>query len=642
MTTFQFLWRLIRYRPWLYLLNCILWTLIHMMPLLPGLIALTFFNALAASVHLSFTLWGLIALLVMTALAQVMVLLCGALTDILHRFTMSALLRRNLLERILERPGARAVPYSPGEAISRFRDDAELAEDAISWTLDTIGEACFAAVAVAILLTISVKITLLVFLPLVSVIAIVQALSTRLERYRAASRKATGRVTGAIGEIFGMVQAIKVAGAEGHVVRHFEGLNEQRRVAMLRDAVLTQTLDSTFENTVGLGTGLILILAAQSLGSSTFSVGDLALFIYYLAFVTDFSHLFGMMLAHYRQTKVSFERMLTLLQGAPPATLVKYEPLYLTRPVPDVMPDAPTPHPHIGDTGEIGGEMGDGASGYVGMPLVGIRRVANGRGGLATGWGGMAAGNILVACAGLTYRYPDTGRGIEDVSLHLQRGALTAVTGRIGSGKTTLLRVLLGLLPKHDGEIWWDGAPVEDPASFFVPPRSAYTSQIPQLFSETLKENILLGLPEERVDLQVAVEMAVMEQDIAELEKGLETMIGTKGVKLSGGQAQRTAAARMFVRDPELLVCDDLSSALDVETERTLWDRLFARRASTCLVVTHRRPVLQRADHIIVLKHGRVEAEGELDELLQANEEMWRLWSGDTGQLQAREISRRS
>src|SRR5438045_3533153 len=196
MTTFQFMWRMIRYRPWLYLIDCIFWTLIHMSPLIPGLIALQFFNTLSANTHLNATLWGLIALLIMTALARVAVLLGGALADTLHRFTMSALLRRNMLERILERPGARAVPYSAGEAIS--------------WTLDTIGTAIFAAVAIAILLTINVKITLLVFLPLVSVIAIVQAVSNRLERYRAASRKATGRVTGAIGELFEMVEAIKV------------------------------------------------------------------------------------------------------------------------------------------------------------------------------------------------------------------------------------------------------------------------------------------------------------------------------------------------------------------------------------------------------------------------------------------------
>ena len=114
------------------------------------------------------------------------------------------------------------------------------------------------------MLKIDVLITLLVFVPLIGVVATVQIMSERLEKYRRASRKATGRVTSAIGEIFGSVQAIQVAAAEPYVLTHFQTLNEKRRVAMLRDAVLTQMLNSTFANTVGLGTGFILILAAQA------------------------------------------------------------------------------------------------------------------------------------------------------------------------------------------------------------------------------------------------------------------------------------------------------------------------------------------------------------------------------------------
>lgn len=224
----------------------------------------------------------------------------------------------------------------------------------------------------------------------------------------------------------------------------------------------------------------------------------------------------------------------------------------------------------------------------------------------------------------LTYRYPGTDRGITDVSLQLQRGSFSVVTGQVGSGKTTLLRVLMGLLPRQSGEIYWNGQQVNNPDRFFVPPRIAYTPQVPQLFSNTLRENILLGLDASHEELERAIALAVFDRDLAAMPKGLNTPIGVKGMRLSGGQLQRAATARMLIRQPELLVFDDLSSALDVETEQKLWSRLFSIHSSnsnwtpTYLVVSHRPSVLEKSDRIILIDRGRVEMTGTFDDLPRA------------------------
>jgi ATP-binding cassette subfamily B protein len=208
---------------------------------------------------------------------------------------------------------------------------------------------------------------------------------------------------------------------------------------------------------------------------------------------------------------------------------------------------------------------------------------------------------------GLTSLHASSGRGITDVSFALERGTFTVVTGRIGAGKTTLLHTLLGLLPRDGGEVRWNGRVVDDPATFLVPPRAAFTPQVPRLFSESLHENLLLGTAEGEAGLWEAVEAAVMEDDVAGFDDGLETFVGPRGVRLSGGQVQRAAAARMFVRAPELLVFDDLSSALDATTEAELWRRLFARgRDLTCIVVSHSPVALAHADRVVVLDGGRV------------------------------------
>ncbi|HMN29938.1 MAG TPA: ABC transporter ATP-binding protein, partial [Caldilineaceae bacterium] len=222
------------------------------------------------------------------------------------------------------------------------------------------------------------------------------------------------------------------------------------------------------------------------------------------------------------------------------------------------------------------------------------------------------------------------------IDLELKRGSFTVITGRIGAGKSLLLQTILGLRQADRGTIRWNGRAIDDPASFFVPPQAVYTPQAPRLFSDTLRDNILLGLPADEASLGHALRAAVLDEDVTQLEAGLDTLVGPRGVRLSGGQIQRTAAARMFLRgdqeQADLFLFDDLSSALDIETEQRLWDRLFARpQRPTCLVVSHRRAALRHADQIIVLKEGKVEAVGTLADLLEQSAEMRALWQEEKG-----------
>ncbi|QBD77644.1 ABC transporter ATP-binding protein [Ktedonosporobacter rubrisoli] len=581
--TWPFNLQIIKYRPWPYIIYSLSRIIFCVVQIIPGLIEKSIFDSLTGSAALTLSLWWLIALYISVGLARQATSFGEIWGDATFRYTTGALLRFNLFSSILRRPGAKPLPVSSGDTINRFDNDVAETTDFPLWIPFMVGETLASLLAIGIMASINLTITLVIFIPLLFASLAARLAWSRIHRYRDASRTATGHVIGFLGELFGAVQAVKVANAEKDMLSQFGVLNEIRRKMMVRDRLFGELLDSIFDNAVTFGTAITLVLAAQAMTARTFTVGDFALFIYYLWFTTQLPAIWGIFIGDYKQQEVSIKRMSELITDEPAQVLLKHAPVYERGAMPVLTQASKAIDHHLHE----------------------------------------------LQVQGLSYHYPGTESGISNIDLQLKRGSFMVITGRIGSGKTTLLRTLLGLLPKDAGEIYWNGGPVKDPASFFKPPYTAYTAQVPRLFSDTLRNNILMGLPEDQAMLTEALQMAVLTGDAQAMPAGLDTLIGPRGIRLSGGQIQRTAAARMFAREPELLIFDDLSSALDIETEQILWERVFAHEGLTCLVVTHRRAALQHANTILVLKDGKLHAQGTLQELLETNEEMRRLWHGE-------------
>jgi ATP-binding cassette, subfamily B, bacterial len=603
---------IIRFRAGTFSIHTLYTVVRYGLQIVPGIVTKLVFDAIGGVPNVASgsllgvdRLWWLIGLYVLIELLQLWIAYGAEWFGWTFRLAVAALLRRNLFASILRRPGNKPLPIASGEAINRFRDDVEEVADFPTWLPDQIGKWVAALVALVIMARINLQITLWIFLPLVGVAIITRLTWGRIIFYDKASSQATDAVTGFLAEIFGATQAIKVVDAERFVTAQFERLSETRARAQTLHALTWGLLNSLNSSIVTFGIGIMLLLAGQAILDNRFSIGDFALFVSFLWFTTQVPSEIGTFYGDYKTQAISIERMLELIRPETPERLIENHPIYENGPIPEALVEERQP----GDR----------------LQTLEVRELTY----------------LHTPTSHENEQAPDPSqpawaqRGIEDIHFQVNRGDLVVITGKIGSGKSTLVRVILGLLPHDAGSIAWNGKEITDNAGFFRPPRCAYVPQVPRLFSETLRENILLGLSEERVDLPGAIFLSVMEQDLAEMEQGLDTRVGPRGIRLSGGQVQRTAAARMFVRSPELLVFDDLSSALDVETEQLLWERIDNIRLNasedakmTCLVVSHRRAALARATRILVLKNGKIDAAGKLEELLEHNLEMQQLWHG--------------
>jgi ATP-binding cassette subfamily B protein len=231
-----------------------------------------------------------------------------------------------------------------------------------------------------------------------------------------------------------------------------------------------------------------------------------------------------------------------------------------------------------------------------------------------------------VEVRGLSFSYDGRREpALMDVSFTLERGERLAVIGPVGSGKTTLVKALAGLLPPACGEIRFNGEPLEaiDRESFTA--ALGYVPQDPILFSGKIRDNIAFGARGNgssigEAELASALDTAQIAAEVASFSEGCETLLGQRGLSVSGGQKQRLAIARAIARKPSFLLLDDITASLDAANEEKLWRSLEAGFGDlTCVVVSHRLSTLHYADKVLFLDAGKALAFGRHDALLREN-----------------------
>ncbi|MBI3315356.1 MAG: ATP-binding cassette domain-containing protein, partial [Candidatus Omnitrophica bacterium] len=237
----------------------------------------------------------------------------------------------------------------------------------------------------------------------------------------------------------------------------------------------------------------------------------------------------------------------------------------------------------------------------------------------------------------LNFFYREKRPVLRDLSVSIKKGQMTAIVGPTGTGKTTLVHLLMRFYDCPPGSILVDGADIRDFKLNSWVERTAFVSQDPMLFNDTLRANIIYGLNRPVTDGEImdAARKARLEDVILKLPEGLDTVIGERGAMLSGGEKQRVSITRAFLKDAEILILDEATSALDTKTERSIQqaiDEMGKKR--TVIVIAHRLSTVVNADKVVVIEGGCVVEQGTLKTLLDQKGKFYEYWEAQKQRVQ--------
>jgi len=466
-------------------------------------------------------------------------------------------LRNDLAEQLLRLDQHFYLRSRTGDLMARATNDLQWVRDFIGPTLvDVVRTVVMVAIGLGFLLAIDVRLALIsvAYLPVVAALAIY--FETGVERRFMDVQEQFGVLTDRSQENISGIRAIKAYAQEEAEIAAFARENVVIMDRAMRLARYTSGLFPVMVFLTGAGTILVVWFGGHDVVNGDITVGQFVQFNAVLALLANQLTALGWVAAAWQQGIVAARRINAVLHEAP----------------------------GIADPRE---------------PAA------------------LAAVRGAVSFEGVSVRY-DGNEVLRDVSLHIPAGTRVALVGRTGSGKTTLVNLLARLHDPDEGRVAIDGVDVRALSLEQLRASIGFVPQESFLFSDSLRENIALGrIDPPHEDVLAALETSQLVNDLPQLDRGLDTLIGERGATLSGGQKQRAALTRALLKAPPILVLDDALSHVDTHTEEEILNRLrdFMRERTTILIA-HRTSTLRTADLIVALEGGAIVERGTHDELL--------------------------
>ena len=462
-----------------------------------------------------------------------------------------------------------------GQLMSVLSADVNQLEDVISDASTSIIRIVVTfGTALLILALMSWKLAAVLFTPLLFIIPLVYLFSTRVQRKYRQQRESTGDITAVLENIISGIGVVQAYNAQ-----EWEAKRVDRESSAYREQAISASKDRNrylpgLYAIAGIAFGLLVTVGGYLTKSGDITTGQLVTFLLISTRMTMPMFIFGMLVNQLQKGEASARRVFSLVDLEPTIT------------------DKP-------DSTKLDGPI------------------------------------TSVEFEGVHFTYPGTStKVLAGISFKANAGQFLGVMGHTGAGKTTILKLLMRYYEPQEGKVMVNGIDVQDLTLDSVRAAMGFVSQEPFLFFGSLKQNVAYNRDADDEEIMKALEMAGAAEFIRDFEHGLDTMVGDRGTKLSGGQRARVSLARALLKNPSLLVLDEASSALDAETEKRIQENLLASGGErTTIAVAHRLSTIRNAEEIISMVDGAIVERGTHDELVANGGVYSSQWQIQTGEL---------